>query len=283
MNIKTDLETIIEILQISKEDLANDLKMSRQTIYRLLDNNYQPSNRTIDAIYNYAFKKHILLNTMQESFLKEENEYDDQLVLFHGAKSKIDGEIDLNHSKEKNDFGNGFYLGESFEQAATYISATFSNNVYAFKIDKKDLKIINFNVSEEWLLAIAYYRGWIDIYKDNKRIKEIIEKVDNCDLLIAPIADNKMFEIINEFTMGYINEQQCIHALAATNLGMQYVIKSKKALDKLVLLNEMFVSTSELEDLNRKRIELRSNNLDKVKAARIKYKNSGDYIEDILK
>ena len=33
-------------------------------------------------------------------------------MLFHGAKAEIDGEIDLHHGRQNNDFGQGFYTGE---------------------------------------------------------------------------------------------------------------------------------------------------------------------------
>ena len=40
----------------------------------------------------------------------------DKKLLFHGAKSVIDGDIDVHHGINNNDFGQGFYTGESYEQ-----------------------------------------------------------------------------------------------------------------------------------------------------------------------
>ena len=67
------------------------------------------------------------------------------------------------------------------------------------------------------------------------------------DVIIAPIADNRMFDIINEFVENEITDEQCRHALAATNLGYQYVLKTVKAVDSISYLQEMYVCNKEKE------------------------------------
>lgn len=283
MNISKELKLIIEFLNISNSDLAKELGVDRQTIYRWLNGTTDVSAKNVELVYNYAFKNKIRINQIKEMLLKEENENNDHVVLFHGARDTLDGEPDLKHSKENNDFGAGFYLGEIFEQAATYISSSHSKNVYPFVLDTNNLKILNFSISNEWMIAIAYYRGWINQYKDSKVIKNIINKINNADIIIAPIADNRTFDIISDFVEGYYTDIQCRHSLAATNLGMQYVVKSQKGISNLKSLGEMFVSSNEKEYYINKRLEIRQLSLDKAKAARIKYKNNGKYIEEIIK
>lgn len=174
-------------------------------------------------------------------------------------------------------------MGETFEQAATYISYTNSNTIYSYKLDTNNLKIISFSVNEEWMYAIVYYRGWIDKYKNNKIITSIIEKVDKADVIIAPITDNKMFDLIGEYVEGLITDLQCINALSATNLGFQYVIKTENAISQLSQIKEMYLCFKEKDDYLNKRLENNKVGLDKVKVARIEYKNKGKYIEEVLK
>ena len=64
------------------------------------------------------------------------------------------------------------------------------------------------------------------MYKNHPTIKTLIEQSKDCDYIIAPIADNRMFQIINAFIDGEITDEQCKHCLAATNLGMQYIFIS---------------------------------------------------------
>ena len=45
-----------------------------------------------------------------------------------------------------------------------------------------------------------------------------------------------MFQIINSFIEGELTDEQCKHCLAATNLGMQYIFVSEKAVSQAKLI-----------------------------------------------
>ena len=143
------------------------------------------------------------------------------MILYHGSNISIQ-QIDLGKCKPNKDFGKGFYLGEKYEQAANYISNFNNDKVYAFRLDTKNLKFFKFNVDNSWMIAIAYYRGWLKDYEDHKVVRKVLDSIKDADVIIAPIADNRMFDIINEFIENFITDEQCRHALAATNLGFQY-------------------------------------------------------------
>lgn len=283
MYISKELKVIREILSLTQEDLALIIGVSLDTISRWENEKTNIEDKNIELIYNYAFEKGIYINKIYEQIIFEDCEKLDSKLLFHGAKNIIDLPLDLKYSKENNDFGRGFYLGENFEQASTYIATTSSKYVYSFSLDKKNFKIEKFNVNTEWMLAIAYYRGWLTQYKHSEIINNIIEKVENADIIIAPIADNRMFDLIWEFVDGTITNEQCEHALAATNLGNQYVIKTTRALDKLEFIKIFFLSSKEKEMYKNKRLENNNINLNKVKVARIEYRGKGQYIDELLK
>ena len=120
-------------------------------------------------------------------------------------------------------------------------------------------------------------------YEQDKILKSIIEKVENADVIIAPIADNRMFDLISEFVDGVITNEQCEHAIAATNLGNQYVVKTKKALEKLDFIKLFFLSSKEKDAYKNKRLENNNINLNKVKVSRIEYRGKGQYIDELLK
>lgn len=75
------------------------------------------------------------------------------------------------------------------------------------------------------MLTIVYFRGRLNGYGDHPIIKNLIHKLEGVDYLVAPIADNRMFRIIDSFIEDEIIDEQCIHCLAATNLGFQYIFK----------------------------------------------------------
>lgn len=280
--ISDDLKTIREILKMSQGDLAKEIGMTQVTIARLENNANNPSLDTLDKIYNFAYKKNIKMNILKEMFYKEEIN-DNSIILFHGTKTDIVGEISPFVGRSNIDFGKGFYCGESIEQTISFISNYPESSVYILKFNPIELNHTKFNVDQEWMLAIAYFRGKLEKYKDHKIIKGIIKKVQSSDYVIAPIADNRMFIIIDRFIDGEITDEQCKHCLAATNLGYQYVMLNEKATSNISILEKCFISSIER---NRYDIERKTELVDsesKVRMAMIKYKNKGNYIEEILK
>ena len=93
-------------------------------------------NSNLEKLHSFAYSKGIKFNTIYEQLLKEDCN-GNNVVLFHGAKKAFSMPIDfINNSKINNDFGIGFYLGETFEQAANYISFIDMNKVYCFNLSK---------------------------------------------------------------------------------------------------------------------------------------------------
>ena len=95
------------------------------------------------------------------------------------------------------------------------------------------------------MMTIAYYRGTLDKYTDHAIIQKIIKDSRNCDYIIAPIADNRMFKIIDSFIQGEITDEQCKHCLAATNLGKQYVFVSDLAISQLKIVERVYLADNE--------------------------------------
>lgn len=283
LDIKKDIIVLRELLNISQTELAQLLNVSYETINRWENGTTKPKIEAMERIYEIAFNNGIYFNKLYSQILKEEWESDNNVILFHGTSNKINLPIDLNHSRNNNDFGQGFYLGETFEQAATYVANHKTAYVYTFKLTINGLNIIHFTVEQQWMLMIAYVRGWLQRYQSDPLIETLRSKISSADLIIAPIADNRMFDLISEFGRGEITDQQCQHALAATNLGAQYIIKSETALKALSLLKVSYVSSPEKERYKKIRLSLHELNMDKVKLARIEYRGKGKYIDEVLK
>ena len=80
-------------------------------------------------------------------------------LLFHGAKSEITGEIDIYRGRSNNDFGQGFYTVEIYEQAISFVSGFEHSSVYYIRFNDTSLKCKRYKVDQEWMMTIAYYRG----------------------------------------------------------------------------------------------------------------------------
>ena len=259
------------------------MNVTRATISNWLNERASISFRLLDAFYSYVYKKGIRLNKIKEQFYREDMIDKNEVFLFHGAKTMIEGELSLGYNKKINDFGNGFYCGESLEQSVMFVAIYPNSSLYMLKFSLEGLKKKEYKIDREWMLTIAYYRGRLNKYANNKLIRKIASANEDVDYIVAPIADNRMFEIIDSFIDGEITDEQCKHCLSATNLGMQYVFVSKKALSSITMLERCYLCEYEKNAYLSARQESFSMNEDKVRLARKQYRNQGEYIEDILR
>ena len=280
-NFSKDLKSIREILGMSQSELAEQIGVEQVTISRNESEKTDPSPKLLESVYSYAFDKNVKINKLKEMLFRDDLGIDKKL-LFHGAKSVIDGDIDVHHGRNNNDFGQGFYTGESYEQAISFVSGFNNSSIYYLSFDDKNLKCKRYEVDQEWMMTIAYYRGTLDEYKNHPKIQALVKESRNCDYIIAPIADNRMFQIINSFIAGELTDEQCKHCLAATNLGMQYIFASEKAASQVKIIERCYISGNEREYYKNIRLEESKLGDDKVKLAKRQYRGQGRYIDEIL-
>lgn len=278
-----DIGVICELLNITSMDFARQIGVSAETVSRWKSGFSEVTAENLNGIYDFAFDKGIKLNRIKEQLYKEDCIGQNKVVLFHGSKNVIEGEVSIGKSKDTNDFGKGFYCGESLEQSAMFVSGYPESSLYIAEFDKSGLEGTQFFVDRDWMLMIAYFRGRLAEYARHPIIQRVLKRIEHVDYVVAPIADNRMFEIIDNFIDGEITDVQCQHCLSATNLGNQYVLKTPKAICQLVFKRHCWLGDKEKQFyLISKQEESKIGN-DKVKIARRQYRGQGSYIEDIFK
>ena len=282
-NISKDIQFVCTILGISQSQLAESLGVARSTIARIVKGETYPSDLLLESFYSFCYKNNIRQVNLNQ--LKIEFGIDTcDKILFHGAKTELVGNIDLSHSRSDIDIGVGFYLGESYDQASSYIFPYKRSSIYMFDVrELEKLKVKEFGVSLEWMLMVSYFRGQLDKYKKSKVLNEIIDSIKDCDVVIAPIADNNMYEIMNRFARGDITDAQAIASLSASSLGKQHVLKTEKACKSIKMIDRLYLCNDEREAIKEKNKENALVALDKYKIAVEKYRRLGKYVEEILK
>lgn len=280
-NFDKDFKAIRDVLGISQKEFAKVLDTEQKTISNIESKDSYPSKTIVESAFTYAFKKDVKINKLKELLCRDNLSHNEKL-LFHGSKGEIKGDIDVNFGRGNNDFGKGFYTGESYEQAVSFISTYDDPSVYFMSFDDSDLKCKRYSVDREWMMTIAYYRESLEEYENHPLIEKIIKESRDCDYIIAPIADNKMFETINEFIEGNLTDEQCKHCLAATNLGMQYVFLTEKAASRLKIVERCYVCDKEREYYKKIKEDYRKLGNDKVKLAKAQYRGIGKYIDEVL-
>lgn len=276
-NIKQDLEFVMASEQKNIDEIAKSTTISRTTIYEILRlNNIALS--VYEKFYSYIYNIGYRINSVKEDLLKETSL---KKVLFHGSKRGLEN-INIEGSRKNCDFGQGFYLGETYEQALSFVCENKQSSVYSFTCDLENLNVLEFNCSLEWMLAICYYRGTLGIFSDSTIVKEIIQKINDADVIIAPIADNRMFYIMTLFAGGEINANVALHSLSASKLGKQYIFKTQKALKQIDPIEKYYLCQEEKDDTIKK-LSMRTLEIEtKLKLSKREFRE-GLFIEELLK
>ena len=262
-------------------EFAKEVGLSRSNIARYEANQIIPRKDAIEKIYNYSFSHGFDLNKAK-SMIYEDNK-GKKAILFHGAKNEMNGEPDTKHSTPPNDFGNGFYLGQTLTQANMWICPYHNSSTYCFYFDYTALKKMEFDVDYSWMYIILYYRGELDEYELPKELIKLIDQVERVDYIIAPIADNQMYDTIEAFRNNLISDVACLHALNANNLGKQFVFKSEKSCKKLETVDRFYLCSKEKEYYLSLKYNSSLDGKNKTSLAIAKYRKEGRMFNEIFK
>lgn len=282
-NIQEDLQIIEDIFQdVEFEKLCEKMDLTQTEYLAIKNGDADPTKQQLENIYNFAYNRGLYINEIHWQEALDKYRAPGVDVVSHGARTYIKGDIRLDVSGDSNDFSDGFYMGQDIAQGGMFVGEEPNSSLYILTFKPKGLKVAQFNVSVDWMLAVCWYRDKIPQYADSPRIKKIRYKVDNCDYVLAPIADNKMFEVIDAFSNKEITDLQCLYALSATHLGYQYVLKKEKCLSHVNIKEHMYFCSVE-KSLYNKQSDVETNtSMNKALIAKNRYKNDGKYIDEIL-
>lgn len=283
-NIQNDMQAIEDIFSdIEFADLCSKLDLSETEYLSIKNNEKIPSKQQLENIYNFAYNRGLYLNEIAWQDALDKYRKPGVEVVSHGARTYIKGDIRLDASGDSNDFASGFYMGQNISQGGMFVCEEPNSSLYILTFEPKGLKKAQFNVSVDWMIAVCWYRDRLEQYAGSKRIKKITDKVDNSDYVLAPIADNKMFEVIDAFSNKEITDLQCLYALSATHLGYQYVLKTPECLKHIDIKEHLYFCSVE-KSLYNKQSDVETNtSINKALLARKKYSGEGKYIDEILK
>lgn len=278
-NVALDIKIITQTLGITVNTLAINIETTPETLSRIINGKVTPSKKMLEAIYSYAFNSGLKINEEKTKYYSRRS----NILLFHGSRDEIIGELSLSHSRDNVDFGTGFYTGDNYIQSLDFVSQNENSAIYLFEYDPNNLKVLTLDVSLEWMLYILYNRGLLTEYKDTKLYKKIKDYCNGYDVIIAPIADNRMFSTIETFLSNQITTIQAFHALDALRLGKQIVFKTDKGLKHLTMLEKLYISKPERESSFKRKREIASQTDSYIKDIISKYLRQGLYMEEVFK
>ena len=205
------------------------------------------------------------------------------IILYHGSRGGIDGAIKP-VSRPRCDFGMGFYMGTNPDQAKTLVSTNQSPFFYKLELKLDALqqsRILRLD-GMDWAYFVLYNRGRLDTVKKSPLYKKCASLAADKDLIIGPIADDAMNEVMSRFIHGDITDRAFLECIRGLNYGIQYVAKTAAACSCVNVLEKKPLYGKELEDA----IQLSENRRREGKALadtmQRKYRREGKYFDEIL-
>lgn len=151
------------------------------------------------------------------------------MFLYHGSNMPVESPR-LIHSGRRLDFGAGFYLTSSFEQASKWAALTAKRRengtacvtIFEFEEHSFDLKILRFEKADE---------NWLRFVSSNRKKTAV---GNDYDIVIGPVANDNTMPVINLYFSGVYTEEEAVKRLLPQKLKDQFVFKTEKALKVLV-------------------------------------------------
>ena len=247
-NFSEDLKSIREILGLSQSEFASQLGVERVTVSRNELGKTKPSSNFLESVYSYAVDKKIKINKLKEMLWRDDLGTNAKL-LFHGAKSEINGEIDVHYGRQNNDFGQGFYLTTSKEQEESFLRTSIAKAIatgtieegqkfgyistFEFKLSENLETHIFENADVDWLHCIAAHRK-------KKMFIEVEREMAKYDIIAGKIADDATNATLTAYLAGAfgtagdkVADDFCIRQLLPNKLKDQYCFKTEAAIECL--------------------------------------------------
>lgn len=152
------------------------------------------------------------------------------MYLYHGSNVEVSNPQIL-ESDRRLDFGKGFYLTSSYEQAKRWAELTVKRRetgkatVSVFDFDENsvsDLKILHFTQAQkEWL-------EYVTMNRKNQTISN-----DDYDIVIGPVANDRTMPVISLYFAEIYDIEETIKRLMPQKLCDQYTFRTEKAIKKL--------------------------------------------------
>lgn len=273
-------------LGVSQDDMARMIGTSYATVNRWENGHSRPGKAVQLRLYDICKEKginlvEIVLSKIDRTVSGLEPRPESRF-LYHGSKSGIKGPI-APISRERCDFGKGFYMGTDPYQPLTLISDFEQSRFYVIRLDLAGLRVLQIRPDMEWAMLVAYNRGKMEEARGTELYERFSNMAVGYDLIVGSIADDRMFYVLDNFFLGNITDKALIMSLSALQLGKQYVAVTEKACNHAMIEAEIELSYLEraflrdLSETNRVKGVNLANEICRV------YRRDGLFFDEILK
>ena len=266
---------------MNQEQFAATLGTTPLSINRWENGKTIPNRMAQTQLYNFC-KEHAIDVAQLIIDTKAYGDTDNKLVLYHGSKKGIVGDI-APISRDECDFGSGFYMGTNTLQPLTLVCNEDKPKFYTVELDLTGLKVLTVEIGMDWAMLIAYYRKEMESAKGTAIYEKYAHMADGYDVIIGYIANDRMYTELSRFFNRTLTDVALINCLSALDLGKQYVAISEKACKQIKVLKEEPLSQLELSLLKDMSAERRKEGIALAEEIEVKYRREGKFFDEILK
>lgn len=166
-----------------------------------------------------------------------------EMILYHGSQNVIE-KPEWGAGRKDNDYGRGFYCTGSLDLAREWACVDMGVDGFAneYEIDTAGLEIVDLCSDEYHIL------NWLAVLLENRIVENLgplqqagrdyiianfLPDYKNADIVKGYRADDSYFSFARAFLAGSISLSQLNRAMHLGKLGIQTVLMSKKAFDRL--------------------------------------------------
>lgn len=266
-------------LDLSQIEFAKKLGVSFATVNRWEKEHCEPSRIAINAVKRLCANHEIDFSHYEGNRTISS---DEMITLFHGSKSGIHGAI-APVSRDRCDFGKGFYMGLDQAQPLTLICNYPKSKLYTVSIDLSGLKILEIEVGLDWALFVAFNRGKLEPFKGSTIYKRFETMALGYDMVLGYIADDRMFVVLDRFFNGEITDLALINCLSALKLGRQCAALTEKACGSIRIIEEQSFSEEARVTLKKKSQTERLKGISMADEICRSYRRQGQFFDEIIK
>lgn len=205
------------------------------------------------------------------------------MILYHGSRGGLEGDIKP-ESRVRCDFGKGFYMCESPEQAKGLVVGDNAPVFCTLKFKLSEIpeeKILNLK-EQDWMYTVLANRKNCQDFNELQLARDILEKMGEYDVIVGPIADDWMNEAMQRFFDYTLTDKGLQACLKSVDYGLQYVARSELACSKIEVISERSIFGKEADDIRKFTEQKRGESRDIVKRAAAQYQRQGKYLNEII-
>lgn len=266
---------------MNQEQFASALGTTPASINRWENGKAIPNQMAQTNLHQFCKAQGIDTAELVTKILAGEHANDKNLVLYHGSRTGIVGQI-APISRAECDFGQGFYMGTGPLQPLTLVCMEDNPKFYTVKFDLSGLRVLEVGIGMDWAMMIAYYRKQMEKVKGSEIYEKYAHFADGYDVIVGYIANDRMYTELARFFNGTITDVALLKCLSVLDLGKQYVAVTQKACDQIKILEKRDLYLLERLALQDKSVARRAEGIALADEVVKQYRREGQFFDEIL-